>query len=61
MLLIDMGLDGSPTLPTETSATDSEPDVLQCFVAMSWPNLSGFRQTRATVQHAGKTHGYWVL
>ena len=35
--------------------------MLQCLVAMSWLNLSGLRQTRANVQHAGKPHGYWVL
>jgi hypothetical protein len=35
--------------------------VLQCFVAMSRLNLSGFRQTPANVQHAGNSNGYWVL
>jgi hypothetical protein len=49
------------TAAPKTSAPDSEPDVLQCFVAMLWLNLSGFRQTRVNVQHAGKPDGYWVL
>jgi len=35
--------------------------MLQCFVAMSWLNLSGVRQTQANVQHAGNPYGYWVL
>jgi hypothetical protein len=41
--------------------TDWTTSVLQCFVAMSWLNLSGFRQTRVNVQPAGKPSGYGVL
>jgi hypothetical protein len=48
------------TTAPKTSATDSEPDVLQCFVAMSRLNLSGFRQTPANAQNAGNLGAYWA-
>ncbi len=57
----DHAADVHQTAAPKTSAPDSEPDVLQCFVAMLWLNLSGFRQTRVNAQHAGKPDGYWVL
>ena len=46
-------------LPPKTSATDSQPDGLQSFVAIYRLNFSGFRQTRANAQRAENPRVYW--